>query len=195
MRTNKFIPFYIALSLHAIPLTYFLLKKSAPPAAVMVSSSAKASPSQGIDLTGFSISQKPGYKTIAPTQTNSIKTVGLPAASYEVHNNGNTGSSASASGSSGTGTGNDTNGNHSEPVFINFREPIYPPVARQKGYEGKVKIKAYYNQVGVITKVEIIESSGIKMLDETVKKTASGWKLSVISAGSFEKKFEFKLKN
>ncbi|MBC7539182.1 MAG: energy transducer TonB [Bacteriovorax sp.] len=180
MRTNKFIPFYIALSLHSIPLIYFLLKKPTPPAPIIVSSSAKTSPSQGIDLTGFSISHKPGNITTS-TKTNSIKTVGLPASSPKEHNSGS------------LGTGNGTIGGSSAPVFIIFREPVYPPIARQKGYEGKVKIKAYYNLEGVITKVDIIESSGIKMLDETVKKTASGWKLSSTRVGSFEKTFEFKL--
>lgn len=180
MRTNKFIPFYLALSLHGIPVIYFLTKKPTPPAPII------AAP-QGIDLSGFSISQKSGNKK-TQSPSNSIKTVGLPA-----HRSEGSGIGIENSADSGTGPGN--SGNNTGPVFTNFHEPSYPPIARQKGYEGKVKIKAYYNQEGLITKVDIIQSSGIKMLDETVKKTASEWKLSSTTAGSFEKVFEFKLNN
>jgi protein TonB len=71
-------------------------------------------------------------------------------------------------------------------------------VARQKGYQGKVKIRVHYNHEGSMTKIDIIESSGIKMLDEAIKNAALDWKISPSSIngpGSFEKVFEFKLKN
>ncbi|MDD4973451.1 MAG: energy transducer TonB [Bacteriovorax sp.] len=182
MRTNKFIPFFLALSFHVIPFAYLLLKKPTPPTPVVGSFGGKTSTLKGIDLNAFSISQK--YH--APT--NSIKRVGLSAPSGEEEGSGNGNSKDS-------GSGSETLGNSTAPIFTSFKEPPYPPIARQKGYEGKVKIKAYYNQEGLITKVDIIESSGIKMLDETVKKTASDWKISSPSAGSFEKIFDFRLKN
>jgi TonB family protein len=189
MRTNKFIPFYIALSLHAIPLIYFLSKKHAPPIPISAGPTSKMSPYHRLDLNGFSISQKLG-KSRTQMAANNTKKVGLSAG----HSNGPA-SDTGQSKFSEPGMDSGTSKNSTGLSFINFHEPQYPVVARQKGHEGVVKIKAYYNQEGLITKVEIVESSGIKMLDETVKKAAAAWRLKTNSAGSFEKKFEFKLKN
>jgi protein TonB len=184
MRTNKIIPFFLALSLHVIPLAYFLIKKPAPPALVVTNVSGNPSTPKGIDLSAFSISQK-----ARPTK-NSIKSVGL---SLSVGSGSGIGNSTDLSAGSTQGFNNSQTS--TGPTFTNFKEPPYPPIAREKGYEGKVKIKAYYDQEGSITRVDIVESSGIKMLDEAVKITAVNWKISSTSAGNFEKTFDFRLKN
>lgn len=180
MRTNKFIPFCLALTLHAMVLIFFLTKRPATQAPVITLP-------QGIGLSGFSISEK----------TNPIKRVGHSAKgatlAASAKENPNAGASTSISGSGSVKGSPETNAGS---AFVNFNEPKYPPVARQKGWEGTVKIKAYFNQAGVITKVDILQSSGIKMLDESVLKSSTNWKLSASSsAGSFEKVFEFKLNN
>jgi TonB family protein len=176
MRTSKFIPFYLAITLHAVPLAYFLLKSPIPQAPIAMSSRPV-----GIDLSGFSISERASKKT-ASSSSNSIKTVGQ---------NSNSGNLTTGDGSISSNSPNSS----LNPSFMSFTEPVYPVIARQKGYEGKVKIKIFHNQEGAIIKVDIIESSGFKMLDDTVQKTAMGWKLKNVSIGSFEKVFEFKLKN
>jgi TonB family protein len=176
MRTSKFIPFYLAITLHAIPLAYFLLKSPIPQVPITMSSRPA-----GIDLSGFSISGRASKKT-ASSSSNSIKTVGQNS----VSGNLSTGSETNSA---------DASGNSSGPSFISFSEPAYPVIARQKGYEGKVKIKIFHNQEGAIIKVDILESSGFKMLDDSVLKTAMSWKLNNVSVGSFEKVYEFKLKN
>ena len=194
MRTNKFIPFGLALLIHLIPLIFILFKK---PMAItpLINSSARDSFSErGIDLNGFSISEK----VVKPPQNfasrqdaksqKPIKTVGL-SSSNVIYDEKQSGYSSDLKPSSGT------IGNGAGPIFIKFQEPSYPLLARKKGFEGKVKIKAFFNIDGLITKVDIIESSGIALLDETVTRAAFNWKLKSADSGSFEKVFEFKLKN
>jgi TonB family protein len=148
----------------------------------------------GIDLTGFSVARKsaPANKTHS-LQTKPIETVGLPSAATNVGNSGSSGMGSRTGNGSGNGPG--TEGNSPGPHFIQMREPVYPPIARQKGLEGKVKIKAAYNSEGNVTKVDIVESSGVSMLDEAAKKTVHEWKLTTGFSGEFEKTLEFKLNN
>ena len=181
MRTNKFIPFYLALSLHAIPFLYVLIHRSNP---ITPMTATKT-----IDLSTFSFSQKHGKPNERPL-SNSSKSVGLPIRGNEKLLSGIENSNDINIGPGAQGLENKTGFS-----FIHFSQPIYPQIARQKGYEGKVKIKAYYNKEGAIIKVDVIESSGIKMLDEAVKRTASDWKISSTTNGNFEKTFEFKLNN
>lgn len=188
MRTNKFIPILLAVAIHLLPVSYFLLKPQAAPPQNPGPSFGNNKLPEGIDLSGFSLQRQPqrqGPKGEAKASQNSIKSVG--------QNSGNSGSSGDSSGEA-AGTGG-SGGGSDEMIFLKFHQPVYPVVAREKGYEGVVKAKINYNHDGDIEKVEIIESSGYKMLDEAVKKTASEWKLSVKNSGNFEKSFEFKLKN
>jgi len=182
MRTNKFIPILLALAIHLLPVSYFFLKTQDSPQDLGHSLAQRRS-SEGIDLSGFSLSRQV-TKGQAKTSQNSIKSVG--------HNSENSGSTGDSSGgSAGPGGSGEPGG----MIFLKFQQPLYPVIAREKGYEGVVKAKINYNQDGNIEKIEIIQSSGYKMLDEAVKKTASEWKLSVKNSGNFEKSFEFKLKN
>lgn len=155
-------------------MSYFLIQKT-------ILTTPIITPIQAIGLNAFSISQKADAEK-NQTPSNLIKTVGLPIPSSNPLSSGQGAESGTLEKSPGLD-------------FSYLRQPLYPKLARQKGYEGKVKIRAYYNQEGVITKVEIIESSGIKMLDESVKNAISDWKLSMTTEGSFEKTFEFKLNN
>lgn len=182
MRTNKFIPLLIALFIHAIPLLYLVSNKTDS-----AMSSPHSSLSQGIDLSGFSIAKR----NSTSKRFSEPKAINPTVASVASVNSSNIEGSGTTGGS--TGGPSTTSGNG--VVFVQMREPQYPPIARQKGLEGKVKVKAFYNNEGIITKVDIMESSGVKMLDESVSKTVSEWKLSQGSSGSFEKSFEFKLKN
>jgi TonB family protein len=189
MRTNKFIPFLIALILHVIPLSYILLKKNE--IASPTGGDSRETRMLGIDLTGFSVARKSSpvnkIQKTNSAQAKPIETVGLPSASPNAGSGGN---------GNGAGVGAGSGTEHSQgPHFIQMREPTYPPIARQKGLEGKVKIKAAYNSEGVVTKVDIVESSGVSMLDEAAKKTVREWKLTSGAPGEFEKTLEFKLNN
>ena len=182
MRTNKFIAFLLATALHGIPIVFCLIQNSKITKPVIMNSSTPSSPNHGIDLNSFSVSMKSdeieNRHPKKPTEA-----VGLSGKAESVKQRLSQISSSSRL------------ENEPEPTFIKFNEPTYPIMARKKGYEGKVKIKAYFDQDGIITKVEIIESSGINLLDETVRKAALEWKLKVSANGSFEKTFVYKLNN
>lgn len=183
MRTNKFIPLFIALLIHLIPLSYFTFKKNDSQ-----SVSTSVPHPQGIDLNTFSVARK-SFGGSGVSRSKPIDSVGLPKNSKAEQSTTGTTASGGSAGLSGAATSS------AGPTFIKMREPQYPPIARKNGLEGKVKAKVFYNAEGLITKVDIVESSGVKMLDEAVLKAVSEWKLSQGTAGSFEKSFEFKLNN
>jgi len=173
MRTNKFIPFFVALILHSIPIFYFSLKNNKQ--LKSLAGGHKAREIQGIGINDFTLAKK--RQGIAPSKNNlkPIESVGF----------GN---------SKNTPVGE--SGNSVNPMqFLQMSEPPYPPLARKNGLEGKVKVKAMYNAEGEITQVEIVETSGAKILDDSVKKTIINWKLPKGRGGYFEKSFEFKLNN
>jgi TonB family protein len=163
----------MALFLHAIPIFYFTLKNSKQ--SISSVGGNKGRDIQGIDLSGFSLAKK--RQGINPS-INNLK----PIESVGFSNSPSTIAGESESSVS--------------PIhFLQMSEPPYPPLARQNGLEGKVKVKAMYNTEGEIIQVEIVETSGIRILDESVKKTIINWKLSKGMGGYFEKSFEFKLNN
>lgn len=53
--------------------------------------------------------------------------------------------------------------------------PPYPPIARKKGWEGYLILKVFVNRKGIADKIEIIKSSGYKILDEVSLKTIRSW--------------------
>lgn len=53
--------------------------------------------------------------------------------------------------------------------------PVYPPLARQLGQEGRVVLQVEVNENGSALSVSIIKSSGFKLLDEEALKTVKNW--------------------
>jgi len=45
----------------------------------------------------------------------------------------------------------------------------YPYLARKRGIEGSVKVKIWINESGKVIKVELLKSSGVKLLDKNTK--------------------------
>ncbi len=188
MRTNKFIPFMIALFLHAIPLGLLALKKT-PSTEFETATPSSHSSMHEIDLSGFSLSQKGTAKS---TEGHSKKSMANETKAKPTNSVGHSNSNSESTNGEGAAGAAKSEGPFS---FVLVIEPLYPPVARQRGLEGKVKAMAFYNNEGIVTKVEITESSGVKMLDEAVINAVNEWRLKKGSSGSFEKSFEFKLKN
>lgn len=187
MRLNKFVPFLLALAIHVLPLSYLLFKKD-PIVGPKESQTSGLGP-QGIDLAGFTTKKKKNSTAASTSPSKSVSSsTGAPNAnssSAPTADMGSTGNQGSASGSAGS----------NESLILSSVEPLYPPLARQKGFEGSVKLRAHYDTRGVITQIEIINSSGTKMLDESARKALMAWKLKAGSEGSFEKTFQFKLNN
>lgn len=183
MRMNKFLPFTIALLIHVLPLTYFLLQKRYFDTSQSGTTSSRP---QGIDLSGFS--------TRRSASKGETAAAAIPATTKESTVTDK--SSEPASGiSSGVNPGPESavSGTSKNSLVLTSVEPTYPPLARQKGLEGRVKLRAHYNTEGNITVVDIVESSGTKILDESARKALIAWKLKSGSEGSFEKTFQFKL--
>lgn len=185
MRMNKFVPFLIAVAIHALAFSWFYRRNQS---AHTERNARSDSAHQGIDLSGFStyrktLAQHP-HSPSGPVKNTS-------ATSLEVGSETAVPFSDSATNSE-KGTGfpplNDS-------IVLEAIDPIYPSLARQKGIEGEVKLRAFYNHNGIITKVDVIDSSGAKILDEAAKKALLSWKLKSEAEGSFDKTFQFKLNN
>lgn len=189
MRTNKFLPFFIALLIHVLPLAWFLVFKTHRSSSIAGGSSS-SSKMGGIDLSGFSTSRRRKVVKLK-SENKESKTEMAESAAPGTRSSAGIGGGSGARAGAGTGVG----GTKSESRILSTAEPLYPPLARQKGLEGKVKLRAYYNIEGIITQIEVLETSGTKMLDESAKKALASWKLKPGEAGSFEKTFQFKLNN
>ncbi len=66
----------------------------------------------------------------------------------------------------------------------NNPHPIYPLLARKKGWEGRVIIQANVDKLGNVYYIKILESSGYKVLDEISLKTLKTWKFTPAQMGN-----------
>lgn len=55
-------------------------------------------------------------------------------------------------------------------------KPIYPPEARENGWEGKVKLKVHVNEEGLSAAVTVHHSSGYQILDEAAVTAVKKWR-------------------
>lgn len=75
---------------------------------------------------------------------------------------------------------NPTNNNSmSEPIFnadyLNNPKPQYPILSKRRGEEGVVLVKAFIDENGLATKVEVEHSSSFSMLDEAAIEAIKKW--------------------
>ena len=69
-------------------------------------------------------------------------------------------------------------GSHNNP------HPEYPLIARKKGWEGRVIIKADIDKAGNVTSIKILKSSGFEVLDESSVTTLREWKFTPARYGN-----------
>jgi len=55
------------------------------------------------------------------------------------------------------------------------KPPIYPRVARERGYEGKLLMRVNITKEGLVDKTEVIRSSGYYVLDHSALKSVEKW--------------------
>lgn len=83
----------------------------------------------------------------------------------------------------------------SEPIYnaeyLNNPAPLYPPIAKTRGIEGKVLLEVLVNENGGASKVKIINSSGSNLLDESAFEAVKNWKF--VPAKKFGKNIEAKI--
>jgi len=70
------------------------------------------------------------------------------------------------------------------PVIERQFPPEYPEVAKSAGWEGIVKIDVEILDNGQVGKIEVLESTGYQMLDDSAVKAAKTWKFSPAKNGN-----------
>lgn len=71
-----------------------------------------------------------------------------------------------------------------EPDFASMSAPKYPRIARKKGWEGEVLVKAFVDKYGKPLKVRVKESSGHDVLDKAAIDAVRKWKFVPAKMGS-----------
>ena len=61
------------------------------------------------------------------------------------------------------------------PDYLRNPPPVYPHLARQRGYEGTVVLEAYILTSGRCGQVEVLHSSGHTILDEAARQAVRQW--------------------
>lgn len=64
---------------------------------------------------------------------------------------------------------------YARPMYKENPAPHYPEVARRRGYEGKTLLKVKVLENGKAGEIEIVESSGFKVLDTAALRSVRGW--------------------
>lgn len=62
------------------------------------------------------------------------------------------------------------------PVKVFHTDPVYPRVARRRGWEGTVYLSALLDTEGTVLTVEIVKSSGYAVLDEAALEAVAQWR-------------------
>ncbi|WP_455383694.1 energy transducer TonB [Salinispira pacifica] len=62
--------------------------------------------------------------------------------------------------------------------------PDYPRLARARGYQGLVRVRAEIDPSGHVTRAEILDSSGHSLLDEAALQAVGRARFNAGSAGS-----------
>lgn len=71
-----------------------------------------------------------------------------------------------------------------KPGHLKNPAPSYPELARQKGEEGVVILRAYVIAAGKASRVEVKQSSGFPLLDEAALKAVRRWQFEPARVGS-----------
>jgi len=83
----------------------------------------------------------------------------------------------------------------SERTILRKIYPIYPDIARLNGWEGDVELKFWVEKDGVVSKVEILKTSGYSVLDEQAVSSIKKWIFSPFDTIQWGKiTFKFSLK-
>ena len=136
-------------------------RRAAPP--------PEASPAPGPHLEPRSLSAATATAPVAASSSNAGAGTGTA-----------TGANLPA-GNSTSGTGTVGAGAAAVPVSALYPlpgnpPPRYPPLARERGYEGRVLLRLTVNPAGQVETVSVAHSSGHEMLDEEARRTVARWR-------------------
>ena len=70
-----------------------------------------------------------------------------------------------------------------EPLYFENPAPLYPRIAKKRGWEGTVIMEVIVKENGVVDKVLLLKSSGYKILDKEALETVKTWKFFPAKTG------------
>lgn len=73
---------------------------------------------------------------------------------------------------------------HTHADYLRNPKPVYPVVARRRGWEGKVLLKVHVLESGKPTAVDVEKASGRTVLDQSAVKAVQGWTFVPAMRGS-----------
>ncbi len=68
--------------------------------------------------------------------------------------------------------------------YLDNPKPVYPPLSRKAGEQGKVVLRVYVEASGAASKVDVSSSSGFERLDRSAANAVSRWKFVPARQGS-----------
>lgn len=74
----------------------------------------------------------------------------------------------------------------SRPYRLENPKPIYPTAARRLGMQGVVLLSVNINDTGYVEKVDILKTSGFRVLDRSAVKSVGGWRFIPARQGEQE---------
>ena len=80
-----------------------------------------------------------------------------------------------------------------DPTYRN-RKPNYPPEAARRGEHGAVLLLVHVNPDGLVSGVDIAQSSGFRLLDQSARDTVLGWHFLPAVTGGRPIPFDMKLR-
>lgn len=89
----------------------------------------------------------------------------------------------SESGAEGEGAGDVASEKPAMPLAAGNRRPVYPHIARQRGWEGEVLLWVLINPYGEVISGGVEQSSGYASLDRSALQAVRRWRFSPASAG------------
>lgn len=63
-------------------------------------------------------------------------------------------------------------------------QPVYPPLARRRGLEGRVVLRVAVAADGAVQEVTVLRGSGHAMLDEAAREAVSRWRFRPATTGA-----------
>ncbi|MCD6486882.1 MAG: energy transducer TonB, partial [Syntrophobacterales bacterium] len=70
----------------------------------------------------------------------------------------------------------ETGASRAAPRYLENPPPVYPPIAKRKGYEGTVLLSVKILANGTVDKLRVKKSSGYSILDRAAIKTVKKWR-------------------
>lgn len=68
---------------------------------------------------------------------------------------------------------------------LKTERPLYPRMAREQGWHGKVVLRTHISADGTVTSATVQESSGFSLLDESAVQSVKGWSFEPAKNGEF----------